>query len=57
MSNKLRVLDLNIVEDDVVNSTGVHMHEHDIAMHETVRNCVEYRPKRLFPSQLEKKCI
>jgi hypothetical protein len=32
--NKLIVLDLNIVLDNVVNSTGVDMQAHEVAMHE-----------------------
>ncbi len=33
--NKFIVLDLNIVLDNVVNSTGVDMQAHEVAMHET----------------------
>ncbi len=32
--NKLVVLDLNIVLDNVVNSTGVDIQAHEVAMHE-----------------------
>ncbi len=32
--NKLIVLDLNIVLDNVVDSTGVDMQAHEVAMHE-----------------------
>jgi hypothetical protein len=34
VGNKLIVLDLNIVLDNVVNSTGVDMQAHEVAMHE-----------------------
>ena len=35
--------------DNVVDSTGVDMQAHDVAMHETVRNRVGYGPTWLFP--------
>jgi hypothetical protein len=34
LGNKLIVLDSNIVLDNVVNSTGVDMQAHEVAMHE-----------------------
>ena len=49
VSNHLLVLDLNIVLDNVVNSTGVDMQAHDIAVHATVKNCDGYGPQWLFP--------
>ena len=47
MSNQLLLLDSNIVMNNVVISTGVDMLAHDVAMHETVGNCVGYGPKWL----------
>ena len=35
MSNQLSILDSNIDLTNVVNSTGVDMQAHDVAMHET----------------------
>ena len=49
MSSQLSILDSNIDLDNVVDSTGVDMQAHDVAMHETIRNCVGYGPKWLFP--------
>ena len=49
MNSQLSILDSNIDLDNVVGSTGVDMQAHDVAMHETVRNCVGYGPKWLCP--------
>ena len=49
MINQLLIVDFNIDLDNVVDSTGVDMQAHDVALHETVRNFVEYGPKWLFP--------
>ena len=49
MNSQISILDSNIDLENVVNSSGVDMQAHDGAMHETVRNCVGYGPKWLFP--------
>ena len=49
MNSQLLILDSNIDLENVVDSTGVDMQAHDVAMHETVGNCFGYGPKRLFP--------
>ena len=49
MSIQILIMDSNIDLDTVDDSTGVDMQAHDVVMHETVRDCVGYGPKWLFP--------
>ena len=49
VSNQLLLLYSNIVLENVLDSTGVDMLAHDVAMHDFVRNCVGYGPKLSFP--------
>ena len=44
MNSQLSILDSNIDLDNVVDSTGVDIQAHDVAMHETVKKCVGYGP-------------
>ena len=49
VKSQLLILVSNIYLKNVVDSSGVDMQAHDVAMHETVINCVGYAPKWLFP--------
>ena len=49
MSNQLSILDSNIYFVNVVDSTGVDMQAHDVAMHETDDKLCGIRTKLAIP--------